>query len=347
MYGQRRPEFDPDQILRSLQQGWSNFRGRLPAGGVGILLFAVFGVLALVWLSTGIYQVGPTEQAVTRFFGKFSGIHSPGLHWYYPSPVGTRDIITVLETQTMEMGFRGQRGVPLESEMITGDLNIVDVQMVVQYRIISPEKFLFNVSDPGDADRDPRLGRPDGRTLKDATEAALRQVVGQRSIDDPLFVNKEAVQADTQRELQKILDLYDTGIIILQVVLQTVRPPDAVQDAFEDVVRARVDKESRINEALAYEQDRLPRANGAAQQVMQAAEAFKAARLARARGEAKEFLSVLEEYEKSKDVTRRRLYLEAMEDILPNISIFLVDSDVGGVLPFLPLTPEGDPTGGR
>jgi membrane protease subunit HflK len=160
-------------------------------------------------------------------------------------------------------------------------------------------------------------------------------------------VNKEAVQADTQRELQKILDLYDTGIIILQVVLQTVRPPDAVQDAFEDVVRARVDKESRINEALAYEQDRLPRANGAAQQVMQAAEAFKAARLARARGEAKEFLSVLEEYEKSKDVTRRRLYLEAMEDILPNISIFLVDSDVGGVLPFLPLTPEGDPTGGR
>lgn len=339
MYGERRPEFDPDQAIKSLQNGIARLRGLLPGGIISVLI-VVFGVLMLGWLATGIYTVGPTEQSVTRLFGSYSGTHGPGLHWYYPAPIGKRDIEAVLETKTMELGFRGQRSVPVESEMITGDLNIVDVQMVVQYRITSPEKFLFNIDDPGDPDRDERTGRPDGRTLKDATEAALRQVVGQRSIDDPLFVNKEAVQADTKLELQKILDQYQTGITILQVVLQTVRPPDAVRDAFDDVVRARVDKESRINESLSYEQDRVPRAKGQAQQVVQSAEAFKASRIARAQGEALEFSAVLHEYQKSKEVTRQRLYLEAMEDILPFITIFLVDGESGGnLLPFLPLTP--------
>ena len=340
MYGQRRPEFDPDQVLRNLQQGWSDFRRRLPGGAFFLLLAGGFSLIFIIWLASGFYTVGPTEQAALRLFGQFRGVEGPGLHWYPPSPIGTRNKEAVLETKTMELGFRGNLDVPVEAEMITGDLNIVSIPLVVQYRIVDLGKFLFNVSDPGDPDRDPRAGRPDGRTLKDATEVALRQVVGQRAIDDPLTDDKEGVQEDAKILLQQILDDYETGIEVQQVVLQQVRPPDAVRDAFDDVVRARVDKESRINEANAYEQDRLPRANGAAQQVIQAAEAFKEARVARARGEATRFLAVLNEYQESQEVTRQRLYLEAMEEILPGVTVFIVDQEgSGNLLPFLPLTP--------
>jgi len=343
MYGGRRPDFDPDQIMRDLQRSWGRFIRRLPRGLSGLLAFSLIVLALLIWSATGFYTVGPTDQAALRLFGQYRGLEGPGLHWYFPSPVGARNIEAVLETKTMELGFRpGQRSVPVEAEMITGDLNIVDNQLVVQYRIVDLEKFLFRVSDPGDPDRNPAPGRPDGRTLKDAAEAALRQVVGQRTIDDPLFVNKEQVQEDTRALLQQILDDYNTGILVQQLVLQQVRPPSAVQDAFDDVVRARVDKEARINEARAYEQDRLPRARGAAQTVIQAAEAFKQARLARARGEAARFLSVLAEYQASTDVTRQRLYLEAMEDILPHIAIFIVDPAASSnLVPFLPLTGQG------
>jgi membrane protease subunit HflK len=179
---------------------------------------------------------------------------------------------------------------------------------------------------------------PEGTTLKDATEAALRQVVGQRSIDDVLTINREAVQVDTLRLLQRILDDYKTGLEVLEVRLQKVRPPDPVRDAFDDVVRARVDKEARINEALAYQQDKLPRARGDAQRILQAAEAFKAERILRATGEADRFTSVLNEYKGSKAVTRQRLYLEAMEEILPGLKKFIVSPDTGGnLLQFLPL----------
>jgi membrane protease subunit HflK len=176
---------------------------------------------------------------------------------------------------------------------------------------------------------------------------AIRQVVGQRGIDDPLINDKEGAQEDTKLLLQTLLDEYDTGLEVQQVVLQRVRPPDPVRDAFDDVVRARVDKESRINQANAYEQDRLPKAQGAAQQVIQAAEAFKEARVARAKGEASRFLAVLSEYQKSQGVTRQRLYLEAMEAILPGITIFIIDQEgSGNLLPFLPLTPLTSPSGG-
>ena len=166
-------------------------------------------------------------------------------------------------------------------------------------------------------------------------------MVGQRSIDDTLVLKREQVQADTRVLLQQILDEYQTGIEVLNVALQTVRPPDQVRAAFDDVVNARVDKESRINEALAFEQDQIPRAQGDAQQTIQGAEAFKAERIARSTGEASRFLSVLEEYEKSKEVTRQRLYLEAMEEILPGITKFILAEGSGNLLQFLPLTDQG------
>lgn len=347
MYGERRPELDPDQVLRNVQQGWSSFRRRLPGGGPFVFL-AIISVIAVLWLGSGFYTVGPTEQTALRLFGEYRGIEGPGLHWYPPSPIGSRNTEAVLETKTMELGFRANGlDVPVEAQMITGDLNIVDVQLGVQYRIVDLGKYLFQVSDPGDPDRDPSEGKPDGRTLKDATESAIRQVVGQRGIDAPLIDDKAGVQEATKLLLQQILDEYNTGLEVQQVVLQRVRPPDPVRDAFDDVVRARVDKESRINEANAYEQERVPVAKGEAEQTIQSASAFKEARVARAKGEASKFLSVLDEYNKSKDVTRRRLYLEAMEQILPGITIFVVEQDqASNLLPFLPLSPLQSSSGG-
>ena len=282
MYGERRPEFDPDQLVQNLRQSWDGVRSRLPGGGGSrLLIFGFIAAAIALWLGTGFYTVQPSEQAALRLFGAFRSTEGTGLHWYPPAPIGTVDVISVEETRRMELGFRtGTAGtlteVPVESQMITGDLNIVDIDLVVQYRIKDLGAFLFNVADPGDADRpDAVEGHPDGRTLKDAAEAALRQVVGRRSIDDPLRVGREAVQVSTQDLLQGILDDYNAGIEILSVQLQAVQPPDAVRDAFDDVNRARVDKESRINESLAYEQDRLPRARGSAEQVIQAAQAFQ------------------------------------------------------------------------
>ena len=233
------------------------------------------------------------------------------------------------------------REVPVESLMITGDENIVDVQMVVQYRINDLELFLFRVSDPGEPARGIAPGRPEGRTLKDAAEAALRQVVGQRDIDDVLTVEKETVQIETRLLLQQLLDDYSMGIDVTQVKLQNVRPPEQVRDAFDDVVRAKEDRERTINEADAYKEDILPKARGEAAQVTQAAQAFKAAEIAKAEGETARFLSVLEEYRKAPDVTRIRLYLEAMEKVLPGITKFIVGPDTGGnLLQLLNLEPD-------
>lgn len=347
MYGERRPEFDPNQALQNLSESWKRFTSKLPGGGgtsIGIILIAI--VASALWLASGVYQVAPNEQAATQLFGKFQTIQEPGLRWFWPPPIGKVQKESVTETKSMELGFRSNPDidVPVEALMITGDLNIVDVKLAVQYRISDLQAFLFQVDDPGDPDRGAREGKPDGRTLKDAAEAALRQVVGQRSIDDVLIREKERVQSDTAELLQALMDEYGTGIFIQTVQLLEVTPPGAVRSAFDDVVAARSEKETRVNQADAYEQDRLPRALGAAQTTIQAAEAFKTARVSRAQGEAAQFTAILKQYNQSKNVTRQRLFLEAMEDILPNVQLILIDEDAGsGILPFLPLT-DGVPS---
>ena len=307
------------------------------------LFFIGFIAVGIIWFLSGFYQVEPSELAARKLFGKFyPPLQSSGLHWHWPSPIGETITETVEETRRLELGFRTQNNqisdMSNEALMITGDLNIVDVQMIVQYRINDLTHFLFQVDDPGDPDRNVKVGSPDGMTLKDATEAALRQVVGQSSIDDILTVNKDQVQSDTLNLLRKILDNYATGIEVLEVRLQNVRPPDDVRDSFDDVVRARVDKEARINEALAYQQDQLPRARGDAEKIINAAEAFKQERILKAKGESSRFLSVLEEYKKAKEVTRTRLYLEKMETVLPSVRKYIIEPEAGGnVLQFLPL----------
>ena len=336
MYRQEDPEVNFEQILERIRSFTGRFK--IGAGGGGAFAYIVFGVFAValvIWLATGFYTVQPGEEAALRRLGKFDTIQGPGLHWYWPAPIGTRAIVAVEEVRRLELGFRGGTSIPSESLMITGDENIVDTQLLVQYDVKDIESFLFRVADPG------------GAVIKSAAETALRQVVGQRNIDDVLTTEKEAVQDETKQLLQRLLDLYETGIRIREVKLQNVRPPVQVQDAFDDVVRAREDKERIINLADAYKEDILPRARGDAARVFQAAEAFRQERVALAQGQAERFLAILAEYNESKDVTRQRLYLEAMEDILPGINKLILENENAVVVipgdgssPILPL-PSG------
>ena len=341
----REPEIDLEEFLRRIRAVLSGIGGPR-FGGRGLATYVTFGVLGLaliLWLATGVYTVGPGEQAAIRTFGKCCKIteENAGLQWYWPAPVGTRNVESIREIRSMELGFSEAVGVSSqvlleEAQMIAGDLNVVDVPLVVQYRIKDLEGFLFKVADPGErippGTRDIAEGRPEGRTLKDATEAALRLVVGQRTIDDVLTENKTEVQEDTKVLLQDILDSYGAGIEITAVLLQEVKAPEEVRDAFEDVNRARQDKETLINQAQAYQRDLIPRARGEAEKVIQAAEAFKRERIAKAEGEAGRFLSILREYEKSRDVTRQRIFLEAMEEILPGVTKFVVSPDTEGAI---------------
>ena len=334
------PEIDLEQILNRIGGSLSGFRNKLGGNAFTYVTLGILGLALILWLGSGIYQVSPGEQAVHRTFGKCCRVSDEGLNWWWPAPIGTKNIESVEEIRSMELGFRTAGNVSSsvlqqEAQMIAGDLNIVDVPLVVQYRIKNLQDFLFKVADPGELGRtggDVDPNRPEGRTLKDATEAALRLVVGQRSIDDVLTDRKEEVQADAQQLLQEILDAYETGLQVLSIRLQEVAPPAEVVDAFQDVNRARQDRETSINQAQAYERDIIPRARGEAQRITQAAEAFKRERVARAEGEAGRFLEILAEYEKSEDVTRQRLYLEAMEDILPGISKFVVSPEAEGAL---------------
>jgi membrane protease subunit HflK len=341
MYQQKDdPEINFDQLLNRIR----GFFGRVPSAGRNgggsskskwpYLVLAVLVIAVVGWLASGLYTVNPGEQAALRLVGKFQNLNGPGLHWFWPSPIGKVDVVSVDQVQTLELGFRGDIPIIEESSMITGDENIVEVGLVVQYDIKDLESYLFRAVDP------------DGETLKDAAETALRQVVGSKPIDSTLIDAREEVQAETKVLLQGLLDLYETGINVREVKLQNVRPPAEVQDAFDDVVRARENREQIINLAEAYQEDIIPRARGEASKMKQAAEAYSRERTEKAEGQAGRFLSVLNEYKKSPEVTKQRLYLEAMEEILPGITKFIVDSEnSGNLLQFLPLTKDNTISG--
>ena len=333
MYRQEEPDVNIDQALK----GVKDFLNRFRLGGGGVLVFLVFGLLLValaVWLGSGFYTVQPGEQAAVRLFGQFTDTRDEGLHWWWPSPVGGRDIVFVDEVKRLELGVRGDTPNLEESLMITGDPdesgnpgeapNIVDVQLTVQYNIKDLERFLYKAVDPA------------GVTIKDAAETSLRQVIGSRPIDDVLTDKKEEVQEETRLLLQRLLDDYETGIHVTEVKLANVFAPEQVKDAFDDVVRAKEDKARIINLADAYKEDILPRARGDAARLLQDAEAFRQQRVALSTGESEYFLAILNEFRKAPDVTRQRLYLEAMEDILPGIQKII--GDPARVI----LSPSGD-----
>lgn len=302
----RQPEMNFDQLLSGVSGTFGRITNRLGGGGLGLAIVLIVGLIVIIWAATGIYTVSPGEQAALRLFGAAqpSPVTDTGLHWWWPSPVGNRDVVQTVETRRMELGFRSGEGgaiqpVAVEAQMISGDLNIIDVQMVVQYNISNLNNFLFRVFDPGENDgaqRDIPAGRPDGRTLKDATEAALRLVVGQRGLGEVLAEQRTELEVSAQEKLQEILIEYEAGINIISVELQKVEAPDAVRAAFNDVLQARQDKVTATNLAQAYENQVIPEARGRAEQIIQPAQAFRQARIERAQGEADQFLSILGQY---------------------------------------------------
>jgi len=309
------------------------------------LVLLLIPILLVLWLSTGIYIVQPGEQGVVRRFGKAVRTTEPGPHFHFPPPIEQVDKVAVQKVRRLEVGFRTtSTGTPAvyvsrleESLMLTGDEQIVDAQMIVQYQIKSGpgevENFLFNVRN-----LDGKKG-----ALIDAAEVSLRKVVGQRPIDDVLIDKKLEIETEIRESLQGIVDGYNSGVRIKEVKLQTVQPPDQVAYAFSDVVSAKEEKDTLIKKAKGYYEDLIPRARGQAAQIEKQAEAYKQERIKRAEGDAERFLTVLKEYSKSEDVTRKRMYLETMERILPGIRKFVIDPSTGGnMLQFLPLDKGGD-----
>lgn len=292
-------------------------------------------VILVLWLFTGVYSVGPDEVGVVRTFGKFSRVAQSGLNWHFPLPIETVNTPKVTEVKRIEMGFRtlknGQyRRVEKESLMLTGDENIVDAQMIVQYKIKDPVAYLFNIVGPE-------------LTVREAAEASLRTVVGRNKIDETLTTGKFTIQEETKEQLAAILDKYESGIHVVAVQLQDVSPPREVMGAFKDVASAKEDKNRMINQAEGYRNDVIPKARGEAESMIRDAEGFKESRIKRSEGDAAKFTTVLKEYRKAKSITEKRLYLETMQKVLPGVEKFIVpDKESGGLLNLLNLNPRAE-----
>jgi len=328
--GPQAPDFD--ELLR---KGQEKFRGMMPGGlgsGKGLLLIGL--VVLGIWLFSGVYQVRPGERGVELLFGKFVRETAPGLHFWAPRPIGQVLTPNVEQTNITTIGYRGAgssravavRDVPEESLMLSGDQNIIDIDFVVQWRIKDAQAFLFNIRDPA-------------TTVKVVAESAIRQVVGQTSLEAALAGGRQQVEDKTEVVLQQILDNYGAGVFVADVKMQKVEPPKPVLDAFDDVQRARQDKEREQNEAEAYANDILPKAQGEAARLVQEATAYREQLVKEAEGEAKRFLSVYEAYKGGKEVTVKRLYLERMQQVMKDANKIIIDGKGGGpgVVPYLPL----------
>ena len=330
---------DIDAIIRDIQKKINNFLpGGSSTGGKPIGLILI--ILAFVWLASGLYRVGPDEQGVVLRFGKFIKTTQPGLHYHIPLPIETVETPKVTKVNRIDIGFRSERDsgfssgggvadVPQESLMLTGDENIVNIDFSVFWVIKDAGKFLFEIQDP------------EG-TVKAAAETAMREVIAKSNIQPILTEGRAKIEIETQEIIQSILDEYNSGIQITQVQTQKADPPDQVIDAFRDVQAARADMERSKNEAEAYANDVIPRARGEAAKILQAAEAYKQKVVASAEGEASRFVSIFNEYDKAKEVTQERMYLETMEKVLADIEKVIIEKNAGsGVVPYLPLPELG------
>jgi len=282
----------------------------------------IVGIALVLWLLTGIYVVGPDEVGVVQTFGKYTRQAQSGLNYHLPYPIETVQTPKVTEVKRIEIGFRTvgknvYKTIRKESLMLTGDENIVDAEMIVQFKVKDPVAYLFNFVKPE-------------ATVREAAEASLRTVIGRHKIDEALTSGKFMIQEQTRTLLQRILDNYKTGILIVAVQLQDVSPPEQVVAAFKDVASAKEDKNRMINQAEGYRNDIIPKARGEAQANIRKAEGYRSARIARAEGDVAKFKAILKEYKKAKDVTETRLYLETIEEILPNKDKILVPNSADG-----------------
>jgi membrane protease subunit HflK len=304
--------------------GGGNFQPDMKSAGIGVGLIA--GVVALIWLGSGIFIVQEGQQAVVTSFGKYSHTADAGLQWRMPYPFQAHETVNVTQLRSREVGRSSvvQATGLRDSSMLTQDENIVDIRFTVQYRLKDARAFLFENRDPEDA-----------VTL--AAESAVREIVGRTKIDSVLYEQRDAVAAELVKAIQAQLDRLKTGIVVANVNLQSVQPPEQVQAAFEDTLKAGQDGDRLKKEGLAYASDVIPKAQGTAARLREESEGYKASVIAQAEGDAQRFNRVLTEYQKAPGVTRDRLYIDTMQQIYANVSKVLVDSRNNSNLLYLPL----------
>ncbi len=327
---------DLDEAIRSLQEklggifgGSGDNNNSNSAGGSFKSLGLLSGVAVVLWSFSGFYIVDEGNNGVETRFGKYTQSTQAGLNWHLPSPIESVEIVNVKQQRFIEVGYRagGRQGagsVPKEALMLTQDENIVDVRLAIQYQVKNAKDFIFNVSNPT-------------ATLKQVTESVERGVIGSSDMDFVLTEGRGEIVTQIKTEIQMVMDSYNSGIQVTSVNLQDAQPPEQVQNAFEDAIKAREDQQRLINEAQAYANDVIPKARGAAESKIQEARGYKEQVIARSKGEVSRFVQLLGEYQKAPEITRQRLYIEAMESVLSKTTTVMVDVKSSNNLLYLPL----------
>ena len=329
---------DLDQLWRDFNQrlnrlfggkgGGRGDGGGMPgdARGAGISAGVVAVVIGFLWLVSGFFIVQEGQTGVVMTFGKFSHSTQPGFNWRWPYPIQTHEVVNLSQVRTVEIGYRGnvRNKLARESLMLTDDENIIDIQFAVQYRLKDASEWVFNNRDQED-------------TVKEVAETAIREIVGKSKMDFVLYEGREKVAFDTSTLMQQILDRYKIGVLVTNVTMQAVQPPEQVQAAFDDAVKAGQDRERQKNEGQAYANDIVPRARGAASRLLQESEGYRSRVVANAEGEASRFTKILAEYQKAPGVTRDRMYIEAMQQIFTSTTKIMVDTKSNNSMIYLPL----------
>ncbi len=302
--------------------GLPSFSPKQFGGGLGMIA----ALVAVVWLGSGFYTVDASQRGVVLQFGAFKEITEPGLRWRLPWPIESHEMVNLTGVRTVEIGYRGseKNKVPQEALMLTDDENIVSVQFAVQYLLKDPKAYLFKNRNPDDA-------------VTQAAETAIREIVGKSKMDFVLYEGRDQIAANTQKLIQEILDRYATGIQVRSVSMQGTQPPEQVQAAFDDAVKAGQDRERAKNEGQAYANDVIPRARGTASRLTEESNGYKQRIIATAEGDASRFKQVLVEYKKAPEVTRSRMYLDTVQQVYANTSKVMVDAKGSGNLLYLPL----------
>ena len=334
----------PQDIDELMQQGRDALNKIIPGGGSSgrsfILLLIIF---AGIWAATGFYRVNPQQQGVVLRFGEFIRTTAPGLHYHIPFPVESVLTPEVTRDNRIEIGFRdvggsssSRRDIADESQMITGDENIVDIDFVVFWRVSDAGQYLFNLAEPDE-------------TIKVAAEAVMREIIGRTTIQTVLTEGRQEIQVQARQQLQDLLNEYGAGVRVRDVQLLAVDPPGDVIDAFNEVQRARQDRDKLKNQADAFRNDIVPRARGEAAQLVAEAQAYEAEVVNRATGDASRFDQVYKAYLENKDVTKERIYIETIEEIFSNVDKIIIDENASGngVVPYLPLNELNKKSGGN
>lgn len=306
----------------SKNTGGNSRSPQFKSGSLGLLVI----IALLIWVVSGFYIVDASQRGVVLRFGKFVETTQPGPRWHLPFPVETVEVVNLSQVRTVEVGYRDnvKNKMLKESLMLTDDENIIDIQFAVQYFLKDPADYLFN-------------NRMPDENVRQAAETAIREVVGKSKMDFVLYEGREQVAAATTQLMQSILDRYKSGIVISKLTMQNAQPPEQVQAAFDDAVKAGQDRERQKNEGQAYANDVIPRASGTAARLLQEAEGYKQSVMANAEGDASRFKQILVEYEKAPAVTRERMFLDMQQQVLSNVSKVLVDQKNGNSLLYLPL----------